>query len=265
MKLFISSDIEGSAGIAAWDETEKGNSAYDYFQKQMSREVAAACEGALAGGAEEILVRDAHDSARNIIPSYLPKSVKLMRSWECAPGSMMSGIDAGFDAAAMTGYHSGAYTAGNPLSHTSNTRNQFITLNGQYASEFLINTYYAARFGVPVIFVSGDRALCEEAKRLVPNITAVAVSEALGGASVSIHPDLAADEIRAGMTKAAAGDPARCRIALPAHFQVEIEFREYDRAHRGSFYPGAQRSGVKRVSYEADDFYEIARFLYFVL
>lgn len=266
MKLFISSDIEGTAGIAVWEETRKEHPSYEYFQKQMSREVAAACEGALRGNADcGILVRDAHDSACNIIPACLPESVRLMRSWECAPAGMMTGIDTGFDAIAMTGYHSGAYTAGNPLSHTSNTRNQFIRINGEYASEFRINTYYAAYCGVPVIFLSGDRAICEEAQRLVPGITTVPVSEAYGGASISVHPDRAVGMIRDGMERAVQGDPARCRIELPSYYQVEVEFKEYDRAHRGAFYPGARRSGVKRVAYETEDYYEVVRFLYFVL
>lgn len=75
MNLFISSDIEGTCGIAAWSETEPGrpDGDYAYFKQQMSREVAAACRGALAAGGERILVKDAHDSARNIDPSVLPR------------------------------------------------------------------------------------------------------------------------------------------------------------------------------------------------
>ena len=74
MNLFISSDIEGTCGIAAWSETEPGrpDGDYAYFKQQMSREVAAACRGALAAGGERILVKDAHDSARNI-PLFCPK------------------------------------------------------------------------------------------------------------------------------------------------------------------------------------------------
>ena len=73
MKLFISADIEGTAGIADWGETSPGNALYDgYFAKQMTKEVNAACKGALEGGVSEILIKDAHDTARNLIPSELP-------------------------------------------------------------------------------------------------------------------------------------------------------------------------------------------------
>ncbi len=78
MKLFISSDIEGTCGINHWDETEIGKPGYDRFTREMTREVRAACDGALSSGCfqnaetDEIRIKDAHDSARNIIPEELP-------------------------------------------------------------------------------------------------------------------------------------------------------------------------------------------------
>ena len=87
-KLFLSADIEGTAGIAHWNETDKKNGAgdgYDHFAGQMTREVAAACEAAVRAGAEDILVKDAHDSARNINPELLPEQVRILRGWACDP------------------------------------------------------------------------------------------------------------------------------------------------------------------------------------
>jgi len=108
-RIYISSDIEGTCGIAHWDETDQDKSAYSQFQQQMSREVAAACEGCLAAGAEQILVRDAHDSARNILPAMLPDTGKLslFRGWGRDPYGMMSGLQEGGSTGSMfTGYHS---------------------------------------------------------------------------------------------------------------------------------------------------------------
>ena len=119
MKLFISADIEGTAGIVNWKETEPGDQ-YAYFAGQMTREVAAACEGALAGGVTEILVRDAHDSARNLNPAAMPRPARLLRGWTGGPASMMDGLEPAFGAAAMTGYHTCAGSDGNPLAHTMN-------------------------------------------------------------------------------------------------------------------------------------------------
>ena len=85
-KLFISADIEGTAGIVNWNETERSvPHDYDYFANQMTREVAAACEGAHDAGVEEIVVKDAHDSARNINPAKLPEYTRVYRGWARHP------------------------------------------------------------------------------------------------------------------------------------------------------------------------------------
>ena len=266
MKIMISADLEGTCGICEWDETKKNHPDNTYFAQQMTREVNAVCEGSLEiDKAIEIYIKDAHDSARNIHPEKLPECIKILRGWEGVPGGMMAGINKGCDAVAMTGYHSGAYSDGNPLSHTSNRHNQYIKINGRYASEFMINAYAAAYYEVPVIFLSGDKALCDSAKEICPNIETVAVNEGCGGGAISLHPDVAVKEIKAGMKKALQKDLNAYKIDLPEHFQVEIEFKEFVKAAKGSYYPGAVRSGTKSVSFDTDDFYEVLRFLFFVL
>ena len=90
----------------------------------MSREVAAACEGCLAAGAGSILVRDAHNTARNIIAGMLPDSerISLFRGWGRDPYAMVSGLEeGGYSGVMFTGYHSAGSWTGSPLSHTMNT------------------------------------------------------------------------------------------------------------------------------------------------
>ena len=79
-RIFISSDIEGTCGICHWDETELGKADYEPFRRQMTAEVRAACEGAFAGGCDDILIKDAHDSARNLLPAELPQGVQIFLS-----------------------------------------------------------------------------------------------------------------------------------------------------------------------------------------
>ena len=117
MKVYISVDIEGVAGITHWDEATIGKPGYETFREQMTAEAAAACEGALAAGATGLLVKDAHSSGRNILPACLPESVQLIRSWSGDPLCMVEELDESFDAVAMVGYHSGAGFGGNPLAH----------------------------------------------------------------------------------------------------------------------------------------------------
>ncbi|MDL2295058.1 M55 family metallopeptidase, partial [Ruminococcaceae bacterium OttesenSCG-928-D13] len=257
---------EGTAGITRWEETEPRDTKwFAYFQNQMSREVAAACEGALAAGATDILVKDAHDTGRNIDPSMLPRSVCINRAWSGNPFTMVAGLSEDFDALAFTGYHSGGGSDGNPLSHTSNTKLDCITINGQRASEFMVYSYCAGLMGVPVAFLSGDAALCEDARQFIPGITAVAVSKGSGNASTSSHPDDAVEMIREGMKQALKGDCSRCMVKMPKKFDVRVRYGDHPTAYSMSFYPGARQLDEKTIAFEHTDYNEVMRFFHFVI
>lgn len=265
MKVFISADMEGTCGITTWPETERSTGTdYVPYQKLMTGEVVAACEGAIAGGATDILVKDAHDSARNIDTTALPKICRILRGWTGDLFTMMSGLDDSFDAVGYTGYHSEATALGNPLSHTMNGENEYVLINGRKTSEFLMNTYTAAYCKVPVVFVSGDQQLCDFAKELIPAITTVPVNQGRGGGVLSIHPAVAVERIRAGMAEAVQ-KADQCHLTLPEHFEVTIRFREHKAAYSKQFYPQAWLEEGKNVCFASDDWYEVLRFLHFVL
>ena len=264
-KLYISADIEGTCGIADWKETELTEAQGGYFRAQMTAEVKAACDAACENGVQDIFVKDAHDTGRNLDPSKLPESVRILRAWTRDPYFMMSGLDASYDAAMFIGYHSGAGSNGNPLAHTMNTANVRVLVNGIAASECLLNTYTAASFEVPVVLVCGDRQLCESVKALNPNIRTVAVSEGIGAASLSIHPALAVSRIKAAAAEAILADPAACSIQLPPRFELAVQFKLHDSAYRGSFYPGAVQTGPYEVSYACTEWLEALKFLFFIL
>ncbi|HEY5562607.1 MAG TPA: M55 family metallopeptidase [Clostridiaceae bacterium] len=265
MKLFISADIEGTTGIVNWEETDINKAASNYFCEQMTKEVKSACEAAIEAGADDIVVKDAHDSGRNIDPSKLPSKVRIIRGWTGGPLSMMDGLDSSFDGVILTGYHSAASTCGNPLAHTMNTRNEYVLINDEIASEFLINCFTAALFRVPVLFLSGDKLLCETAKELNENIKVVEVSEGMGGASISINPTLALERIKKEVFDAVKDDYLKYMIKLPEKFKVEIRFRDHSNAYRASFYPGAKQSDIKIVQFEASNYMDVLNFLNFVL
>lgn len=265
MKIFISADLEGVAGIVNWLEADIENSFSKYFCEQMTKEVNAACEAAIEAGATEIVVKDAHSTARNIDPSKLPEQVKILRGWTRNPYIMMAGLDSTFDGALFIGYHSAGGTNGNPLAHTMNTNNEYVKINGEIASEMLINAYIAASMGVPLLLVSGDKLLCEDARKLNPHIKTVEVSEGIGNASLSIHPGLAIKMIKQEVLAALRDDRSSYMVSLPETFKVEISFKEHYLAYRGSFYPGARQTGAKTVEYQADEYLDVLRFLFFVL
>ncbi|UCC80692.1 MAG: M55 family metallopeptidase [Candidatus Zixiibacteriota bacterium] len=264
MKIFISADIEGTTGITVWTECEKGKPDYEEFQKQMTAEVVAACEGAMEGGAREIIIKDAHDTARNIIVSKLPENVKLIREWSGHPFQMVQGLDESFDAAIFTGYHSRAGSDTNPLAHTFTDSVMYIKVNGRFASEFLINSYSAAYVGVPVVMVTGDKGICEEAKGVNPGILTVPVSEGEGTSNISIHPNLAVKKIKETAKKAVSGDLSKCKIELPGKSEVEILYKDNRLAYKTSFYPGARLEGTHTIKFESNDYFDVLRLLSFM-
>ena len=265
MKVYLSADIEGITGTTHWDETEKKHPDYAEFQRQMTAEVSAACESSIQAGADEILVKDAHDSARNILAAQLPTQTRLLRGWSGHPNQMMDGVDSSFQAALLVGYHSRAGSSASPLAHTMTGSDVYVKINDRYASEFLLNTYTAALVNVPVVFVSGDAGLCEEASGLIPAITTVAVKQGSGDSTNNLHPQLAIDKIRAGVARALAGDLARCRISLPESFSVEIRYKNHTKAYANSFFPGAFLKDPFAIGFETHDYFEVLRLLAFVL
>jgi len=267
MRLFISSDIEGVTGIVNWNEADldEGGFWYNYFRNQMTQEVSAACEGAREGGADYVIVKDAHDSGRNIVPTELPEGIFIHRGWGGDPFAMVEGLNDGFDALAFIGYHSASYGDGNPLAHTMSSLVDEIIINGSRASEFTINSYTAAMLGIPVIFLSGDAALCESAKEFVPGITTVATNIGKGAGATSLHPSEAVRLIREGTRSAMEKIGKDCLIELPAHFKTIIKYKGHQRAYKNSFYPGVKKIDEKTLEFESDDFYELLRLYHFVL
>ena len=263
MKIFITADIEGVTGATNWDETDQTNRYYSELREQMTAEVNAACEGVLSAGASEIWVKDAHGWGCNLIAAKLPREVRLVRAWSGHPFAMMQELDASFDAALVVGYHSHAGSGGSPLAHTMTGNMTYFKINEQTVSEFVVSAYTAGLVGVPVVFLSGDEQLCRDAQAFLPNLTTVAVKSGSGDSTASIHPHLALERIRAGVGSALKGDLNESKVPMPAHFSVELGYRNHADAYRNGFYPGARQSGAHSVQFETDDYFEVLRFFAF--
>ncbi|MBS3650587.1 M55 family metallopeptidase [Pseudaminobacter sp. 19-2017] len=265
MKIFLSADIEGTAGIAHWDEADRSHPDHREFRTLMTAEVVAACEGARAAGAEEVVVKDAHDSGRNLVLDLLPDYVRIVRGWSGHPDAMMFGIAADFAAAIYVGYHSKAGTEANPLAHTTTTTVSRLLLNGEVASEFTVNALCAARYGVPSAFLAGDAGICADARAMIPGIATVATLEGAGRAANSLSPARSRALIRQGVEAALSRDLSGL-VPPPAEaYEVVVEFCNPSDAYRASWYPGARSHGPRAIAFAATDFFEIQRALRFVL
>jgi len=265
MKIFISADIEGVTGTTVWDEVTRDHPDYPEFQAQMTREVSAACLGAMEAGADQILVKDAHSTARNLIAKDLPEPVELVRGWSRHPYMMMQEIDDSFDAALFIGYHAPASADGNPLAHTmDSSRYAEITLNGEVVSEFLLNTYTAAMENVPVAFIAGDQEVCRHATTLIPGIRSVAVKRGKGGSTINLHPETARRKIKKSVKETLLSLSGQRVLKLPEYFEVEVVFFDFKHAFRASFYPGAKLITPGKIGFETQSYMDVLRLLLFI-
>ena len=240
MKLFISADIEGCAGVALGPECHKNEAVYKQFAQEMTREVVAACEAAHEMGVDEIVVKDGHGDAGNIDPHQMPSYVTLIRGKSGHPYNMMWGIDESFDGVMYIGYHA---PAGNPnfaISHTSTGASLYIKLNGEYMSEFMLNSHTAANHGVPVLFIAGDSEICRLAKEMVPGIETAETKSGVGAATICVARDVVENRIREGVKRALSKDFKQNLVEVPEEYCYEVTFKDWKKAYQMSFYPGVQ-------------------------
>jgi D-amino peptidase len=258
LKVFISVDMEGVSGLINWDETSQGGPDYPLFRKLMTEEANAAIAGALDAGATEIVVRDAHDSARNILPDLLRPEARLIREWN-GPLSMMEGIDKTFDAVVFIGYHARAGTPDAVLKHTMSLSIFDVILNGVRIPEAGWNAAIAGYYDVPVVFLSGDTAIGKQAREILGPIETVAVKDGIGTAASMIHPAKAQEMIQKGVAAALRNLKTYKPYKPSSPYKLEIVFTDEHQALRASWIPGAVRTGERSVVFTSADFMDIIK------
>jgi D-amino peptidase len=264
MKIYISADIEGITGIAHWDEATRDHPAYAEFQQRMTAETAAACEAALASGAQAIVVKDAHGTGRNILAEQLPAPTQLIRGWSGHPYGMVQALDSSFDALLLVGYHSPAASGGHPLAHTFRSSIHRIELNSERLSEFRVNSLTARAEGVPTVFLSGDASLCDEAVQAEPGIVTVTTHTGVGASTFGRHPADSIEQIKEGVGRALTDLPDAALQPMPKPYTLEIRYRIPLDAYAASFYPGAVLMSDDTVRVETGEWFEVLRALQFL-
>ncbi|MGN0659947.1 MAG: M55 family metallopeptidase [Emergencia sp.] len=256
-KIFISADIEGCCGVTAWDETVTGGKGYEEACRQMTLETAAACRAVQAAGYRAV-VKDGHEDARNIDHNLLPRGTELIRGWMSSPYNMLGGLDESFDGILYIGYHAGALSSGSPLNHTIEAPLfQWVKLNGELASEFTLNAILADEMGVPSLFLSGDEAVCEEARRTYPGLTAAPVKKGIGNATWNMHPQDAVEMIEEKVSEAL--QQRHSVRPLEDSYNLTIQFKTHQLARSASWYPGAELLDDYTVSYTGRTPFDVTR------
>ena len=259
MKILISADMEGATGVTWPADVEPGTEQWQRCRRMFTSDVNAAVVGCYEGGATSILINEAHATMRNLLLEELdPRAVMLTGRHKDL--SMVEGIQHNdVDGVAFVGYHAAAGAEG-VLAHTYLANSiTAIAVNGERASEGLLNSYVAAEYGVPIVLVTGDDRTCADAKGYAPGVPAVAVKDCVSRyAAVCRPPEVTAEAIRSaardGMKLA-----GRMAPAGEVQFCVEIEVDAAQLAQSAAIVPTVRRTGDRTVAFESPTAHEMVR------
>lgn len=265
MRVFVSVDIEGIAGVVGREEGSQGNPEYERARRLMTNEASAAVRGILNAAPDaEVTVADAHGTFRNIIPELLDPRARLVRGMP-RPLAMIEGIQSGFDAAVFVGYHGRAGTADSVLAHTFTGTLADVRVNGRSFGEIGLNAAVGGVFGVPLVLVTGDASVDAEVQDLLPGTATSVVKQGIGMlAAESLHPERACAQIEA----AAAEVPALKKTVTPfvvdgpVELEVDVSIPAY--ADQALVVPGIKRLAGRTLGYDAPDYltaYRITRLI----
>lgn len=262
MKLYVSADMEGTAGVCSWKQCDPSDAhEYPRYRVAMTREVRAAVDGARSAGVTDVTINDAHWSMRNLCFDELPDDdgVRVI-SGTRKPFSMLERIDATFAAAFFTGYHAGAGEEG-VLAHTYGTEAIYrVRVNGVACNEALLNAAYAGTFGVPVALVSGDRSTVAAIAKHLPWAIGVVVKEAIGhGAVDTLAPRAAQAALRRAGAEAVERLASMRPFVFDPPYALEIETVGAEHADFIELMPGFRRIGARSVAFEANAYPAVLR------
>lgn len=266
-RLYVSADIEGTAGVVSGDHMMPGKFEYEKAREWMTGEVLAVCAAAADHGIEEIVVSDSHGNGQNLLLDKLPDHVQIVRSWP-RPLCMMEGVDVGdYVGAMLIGYHAGASDLRGVLRHTLHGGAiAEVRLNGQIASETVISAAAGAHFGVPVIMVSGDDAYIEHAQHVLPGVEGVVTKWASSFTSARmLTPALAQQHIREGASKALARLDQFSAQRLPDNITVEVVCLNRKAAELLDYLPTITRTDAYTIRFTGKDMVEVSKWFSFLL
>lgn len=253
MKIYISTDIEGTSGIVDWNQVLGEGPEYQYGRGLLMDEVNAAIDGAASEGVSEFVVNDSHAAMRNLLPRELHSQATLI-SGKHKPLYMMQGLDNSFDGIFFVGYHGSIGHERAILSHSYNPRAIWeARINGTVVGESAINALVAAQFHVPIALVTGDQATADEAEQIAPAAEKVVVKDAISRfAAVNLHPERACAMIRAGAATAIRRLTEQHSPRFADPIELELTFMTADMAEMACWVQGTTRKAARTVVITAE-------------
>ena len=257
MKILISVDMEGITGVVSQGHTDHTTAEYQRFRKLMTADANAAIQGALDGGATDVVVNDSHGNMDNILIEELNPAARLI-SGSPKLFSMMQGIGSDVDAVFLVGYHARAGSAPAVHDHTWMGSIYNATLNGQPMGEIRLNASLAGHYRAPVVLVTGDQLATAEARQVLDDVETVTVKIAVGRTAADcLPPGKTAPLIRQAAQKALERTHAPLVVQPP--ITLGLEFWRSIQAERAELMPGAKRTGPRSIEWVGEDMVSVYR------
>lgn len=257
MKIYVSSDMEGVAGVCAWEQVDARTPHPEYaiYRKYYTQEVCSAIEGAREAGAVELLVNDSHGPMRNLLLDELPGDVRVIFG-NRKPFSMVQDADATFGGAFFVGYHGAIGDADAVLCHTYTPSVIYdVRVNGVRCSEATLNAALLGHHGIPLLLVTGDRTTVEGVREQMPWVHGVVVKESIGAfAATSLTPCSAQSAIREGARAAVAAASQAKPYRLDSPITLDVTLAKTEQADRVEMIPGFSRTGGRSVRFVHDEY-----------
>ncbi len=254
MKAYVSIDLEGLPGISSISQVGPRYSLYDDARRIMTWITNTVSRQLLKEGFSHVTVADSHGYMANIAYMDVVENVELIQGYP-RPYSMMIGVEEGYDAVLMIGYHARAGTLKGFLDHTySSTTIHRIYVNNELASEYYLNALYAGYYDVPVIMVAGDEYLREEVEKHTPWAVFIALKKGYSRlsakySSTRIVEKKLSEGVREAVKVLKKGEARPLKPNGTLKLRIELKNQVY--ADMAQLVPGTRRVDAYTIEYEA--------------
>lgn len=258
MRVFISGDIEGITGIVSWSQCGRPNSDHydwEFARRMYTHDINAAIRGARAAGATTVVVKDGHNTGKNLLIDQLEPGTELISGYGSGLNGMMEGIDSSYGAAMLVGYHAMAGTTNGVLEHALVGGLHRFWINGREEGEMAASAGVAGAYGVPLVMVSSDQAGCKEAKGLVPGIVTYATKTGLGRVQAHLkHPSVTGPGIEAAAQKAVSSAKSIKPLVYKGPVTMRVELNSSDSADLAATLESVKRLDAYTVEFKRPTF-----------
>ncbi|MCM8819153.1 MAG: M55 family metallopeptidase [Candidatus Omnitrophica bacterium] len=254
MKVYIIPDLEGVAGITQFRQNLKAMGIYEIMCKRMVKEINAVIEGIKEGKDNaKVYVMETHEIDDEFLTSEIDGLIRGVR---------IPLFDYSFDVLFFVGQHAKSQEEKGILCHTGNARIMDVKINGDSYGELGLCSIFAGIFDISTIFVSGDTACVQEAKRLFKKIITVETKIGLGmHSAICYHPEKVLKELKVKAKQAVIEYIKKPESFQPLKisppYEIEIEWQYIEMADRAVLVPGVKKISKRTTYFKSENFEDI--------